>query len=181
MNPRRPYDDEYRSWLDLLTQQVTTAVLLREEVERRQSLAKFDAADRARLIRELTDSENKFAKFANRAPIGLAILDPDGTALTANDLWRDLTKLHVGTNKVDWATVLTPDQVEPVHKAWDKMLKERKSTSIQTRIRRPWQAPDLDMNGHSQWSDTEILLAMHPDFDDDGEVNTVMSCITDVR
>ncbi|KUJ17292.1 uncharacterized protein LY89DRAFT_733155 [Mollisia scopiformis] len=157
LNPRRPYDEDYRSWLHLLTQQVTTpqlsAVILREEVERRQSLARLAALDRERLFRELTESETKFAKFATRAPIGLAILAPDGTALSANDLWRDLTQLDVGT---EW----TGNQ----------------SISIQTRIRRPWQAPDLDMNGHNQWADTDILLAMHPDFDDDGE-----SCITDVR
>lgn len=92
-----------------------------------------------------------------------------------------MTRLEVGTNRVNWEAVLTEDQLVPVQTAWDTVLKERRSLSIQTRIRRPWQAPDLDMNGHSQWADTEILLAMHPDFDDDGEVCTVMNCITDVR
>ncbi|CZR56780.1 related to sensory transduction histidine kinase [Phialocephala subalpina] len=185
LNPRRPYDEDYRNWLHLLTQQVTTpqlsAVILREEVERRQSLARLAALDRERLFRELTESETKFARFATRAPIGLAILAPDGTALSANDLWRDLTQLEVGTNRVNWEDVLADGQVEPIQKAWDTMLNERRSLSIQTVMRRPWQAPELDTNGNSsQWANTEILLAMHPDFDDDGEVCTVMSCITDI-
>lgn len=184
LNPRRPYDEDYRDWLLLLTQQVTTpqlsAVILREEVEHRQSLARLAALDRERLFRELTESETKFARFATRAPIGLAILAPDGTALSANDNWRDLTQLEVGTNRVNWADVLADGQVELIQKAWDTMLNERRSLSIQTVMRRLWQAPELDMNGNSQWANTEILLAMHPDFDDDGEVCTVMSCITDI-
>lgn len=128
LNPRRPYDEDYRSWLRLLTQQVTTpqlsAVILREEVERRQSLARLAALDRERLFRELTESETKFARFATRAPIGLARLAPDGTALSANDLWQDLTRLEVGTNRVNWEAVLTEDQLVPVQTAWDTVLKE---------------------------------------------------------
>ena len=88
LNPRRPYDDDYKAFVHLLTQQVTTpqlsAVILREEVERRQQLEGQEALDRERLYKELSESESKFARFATRAPIGLAILKPDGTALSAN-------------------------------------------------------------------------------------------------
>ena len=88
LNPRRPYDDDYKAFVHLLTQQVTTpqlsAVILREEVERQQKLERQEALDRERLYKELSESESKFARFATRAPIGLAILKPDGTALSAN-------------------------------------------------------------------------------------------------
>lgn len=88
LNPRRPYDEDYRGFVNLLTQQITmpqlSAVILRLEVERRQQLARQEALDRERLYKELSESESKFARFATRAPIGLAILKPDGTALSAN-------------------------------------------------------------------------------------------------
>lgn len=88
LNPRRPYDADYKGFVDLLTQQVTTpqlsAIILRKEVERRQELARQEAIDRARLYKELSESESKFARLATRAPFGLAILKPDGTALSAN-------------------------------------------------------------------------------------------------
>lgn len=52
LNPRRPFDDDYRSFLVSLTQQITnpqlSAVILREEVERRQFLAHQEALDRDR-------------------------------------------------------------------------------------------------------------------------------------
>lgn len=77
LNPRRPYDDDYHAFLSSLTQQITppllSAVILREEVERRQDLARQEAVDRDRLSRELTESETKFARFTKRAPIGLAV------------------------------------------------------------------------------------------------------------
>jgi len=88
LNPRRPYDDDYRQFINLVTQQVTTpqlsAVILREEVERRAALARQEALDRDRLSKELSEAETKFARFATRAPIGLAILGVDGLALSAN-------------------------------------------------------------------------------------------------
>jgi hypothetical protein len=98
LNPRRPYDEDYRGFVHLLTQQVTTpqlsAAMLREEVERRQQLEYQEALDRERLYKELSESESKFARFARRAPIGLGILKPDGTALSANGtLFRSLLPL----------------------------------------------------------------------------------------
>lgn len=184
LNPRRPYDDDYRSFLHLLTQQVTqpqlSAVILREEVERRQLLARQEALDRARLSRELSESETKFARFASRAPIGLAILAPDGTTLSANPLWRELTCLEVGMSSPDWGMVLAEGELEPVMAAWDRLLVEREPITLQTRMKRPWRAPDLDHDGKVQYSETHILLAMYPDQDERGEVFSVMSCITDV-
>ena len=88
LNPRRPYDEDYRGFIDIITRQVTTpqlsAVILREEVERRALAARQEALDRERLYKELSESESKFARFTQRAPIGLAILKPDGIAQSAN-------------------------------------------------------------------------------------------------
>lgn len=178
LNPRRPFDDDYRSFLVSLTQQVTnpqlSAVILREEVERRQFLARQEALDRDRLSRELSESETKFAKFATRAPIGLAVLSPDGSAQSANDLWKDLTQLSLGSQRVSWNDVLAEGEVERVNVAWDKMLTGKKSVDMQTCMKRPWKAPELDPDGNVQWDNTYIMLSMYPDFDQTGEVTSVM-------
>jgi PAS domain-containing protein len=184
LNPRRPFDDDYRSFIHLLTEQVTTpqlsAVILREEVDRRQNLARQEALDRDRLYKELSESETKFARFATRAPIGLAILKPDGLALSANALWRELTQLDVGSSQVSWEDVLVEGEVAPVFEAWERLIVDKQPITVQTRINKPWRAPDLDANGNLQFGITHILLAMYPDQDESGEVSTVMSCITDI-
>jgi len=91
----------------------------------------------ARLSRELSESETKFARFATRAPIGLALLAPDGLALSANDLWRDLTHLEVGSQRVSWDRVLVEGETDPVNEAWNRMIEERKPITLQTRIYKP--------------------------------------------
>jgi len=184
LNPRRPYDDDYRGFVHLLTQQVTmpelSAVILREEVQRRQQISTEEALARDRLYRELSEAETKFARFATRAPIGLGILTPEGLALSANDLWLELTQLEVGSSAVSWPAVLCEGEPDRVNEGWERMISGKKSVTMQTRIKRRWQAPDPDTNGKAQYSETHILLAMHPDLDEFGEVTTVMSCITDV-
>ncbi|TVY81656.1 Autoinducer 2 sensor kinase/phosphatase LuxQ [Lachnellula suecica] len=165
LNPRRPFDEDYRSFVHLLTQQVTTpqlsAVILREEVDRRSNADLQEALDRDRLHKELSESETKFARFATRAPIGLAILKPDGEALSANPLWRELTLLSVGSSQVNWNEVLAEGESEPVLEAWARLISEKKPITIQTIINRPWKAPDLDVDGNPQYENTHILLAMH--------------------
>jgi hypothetical protein len=132
------------------------------------------------LYKELSESETRFARFATRAPIGLAILKPDGLALSANALWKELTQLDVGSSKVNWGDILVQGEVEPVFEAWERLIMRKQPVTIQTRINNPWKAPDLDADGKPQFSATHILLAMYPDQDDSGEVSTVMTCITDI-
>ncbi|KAL3426050.1 histidine kinase hhk13p [Phlyctema vagabunda] len=52
--------------------------------------------------------------------------------------------------------------------------------SVQTATRKPWRAPDLDLNGNPQYTDTYILLNLYADLDEFGGIQSVMSCITDI-
>lgn len=81
---------------------------------------------------------------------------------------------------MNWENVLVIGELDPVLSAWEKLLTEKSSVTMQTKIRRPWKAPELDRHGREQVIDTHILLAMHPDLDEHGDVTTVMSCITDI-
>jgi hypothetical protein len=73
-----------------------------------------------------------------------------------------------------------PGELDPVMSAWARLITEKNAITIQTRIRRPWKAPGLDRHGKEQVIDTHILLAMYPDLDENGDVTTIMSCITDI-
>ncbi|KAM3084317.1 hypothetical protein ACMFMF_001674 [Clarireedia jacksonii] len=184
LNPCRPFDDDYRAWVQLLTEQVTTpqisALVLRQEIDRRRIIATQEAMDRASLSRKLSESETKFARFATRAPIGLAILTADGEALTVNDLWRQFTALNVGSDKPAWETVLMPGEFDHVTSVWEQVVKGKKPLQLHTRIDIPWKAPDLTPDGKEQWTETHLLLDLHPDFDDEGNVSTIMSCISNI-
>ncbi|RDW80862.1 hypothetical protein BP5796_05560 [Coleophoma crateriformis] len=184
LSPVRPYNEDYQRFIHLLTEQVATphvsAVLLQEEVNRRLHVAEQEAVDRARLSRELSDIETKFSLFAARAPIGLAIMTQGGLALSANDLWRSLTMLEIGTDSVDWEKTLVDGELEHVTSLWTTMVNNKESVRLQTAVKKPWRAPEPDEDGNAQWTDTHLILALYPDLDDDGSVKSVMSCITDV-
>lgn len=104
------------------------------------------------------------------------------TNTSLSDLWKAYTQLGLGSTKVDWETVLCPGESAPVNAAWLEMIATKKSVTIHTRVNTPWRAPELDAFGNEQWTESFLLLSMYPDLDDDdGEVSTVMSCITDIR
>lgn len=185
LNPRRPYDEGYSNFLLSLTQQVTTpqlsAVILREEIERRQYLARQEAVHRDRLSRELSESEKRFAKFVERAPIGIAILSPDGLAISANPRWREMTQLEVGSQRVLWDDVLVEGEIDHVNQIWERLLQTKKPSVVQARMKRRWRAPDLDAEHRAQWSDTYIQFEIFPDFDENGNITTIMSVGKDNR
>ncbi|KAF7945364.1 hypothetical protein EAE96_010139 [Botrytis aclada] len=184
LNPRLSYDKDYQEWIHVLSKQVMTpqlsAIILRQEVERRLALAKQEARDREILSHQLTESEKNFTRFAERIPVGLAILKTDGTALTANDLWKTQTKLEVGSSQVNWEDVLVAGEFGPVTRAWSECVEGKKPHTFQTRIDTPWRAPELTTDGEEQWGETHLLLTLYPDLDDEGNVSTIMSCITDI-
>ncbi|KAG9228812.1 hypothetical protein BJ875DRAFT_508295 [Amylocarpus encephaloides] len=165
LNPCRPYDDDYKDFVNSLTDLVTTSVILSEEIETRQKIARQESLDRERLSKELSESETKFAKLAARAPIGLGIFSPDGRVLIVNELWKKLTTLDGGESRIDWQAVLMPGCAEPVHKAWDRIK---------------WKTPDLDADGKVQYDVTHVMFTVYPDVDANGDIDTIMTCVTDI-
>ena len=82
VNPRRPYDDDYSLFIQLLTRQLATsmasAMLFEEEIRRGQRAAHLAALDRQELSKQLDlrtqeaiESETKFTRMAEFAPVGM--------------------------------------------------------------------------------------------------------------
>ena len=109
---------------------------------------------------------------------GLGILTPDGRALTVNEHWRNFTQLKQGDEIATWETVL----VDPpsCYDAWERVIRDKKPVTMQAEMKSRWETPDLDAEGNKQYDSFQILLTMYPDIEDNGEVVTVMSCITDI-
>lgn len=84
INPRRPYDDDYSLFIQLISRQLATSmasvVLFEEEIKRGQIAAKLAALDRQELSKQLdlrtqeaVESETKFTRMAEFAPVGMFI------------------------------------------------------------------------------------------------------------
>lgn len=185
LNPGRPFENDYRHFIDLLTRQIIapqlSAVIFREEGEKRQKSAQQETIHREKLLRELSESELNLTRITARAPFGLGILKPDGSVVTVNDLWKDLTQLSDHSDAGDWETVLMPGELASVSDAWKRVITGGETITIQTSIDRPWKTPDVNnIDGNEQYGCTHILLSMYPNFDETGRVASVMSCLTDI-
>lgn len=102
LNPRRPYDNDYRQFISLLNQKLTTTlastVLLEEEARRGRNAAQEAAYQQARLeakladrTREATESLKNFEAVADFIPIGMGFQNAQGVLTYANDAWHRIT------------------------------------------------------------------------------------------
>lgn len=105
LNPRRPYDNDYRQFISLLNQKLASSlastVLLEEESRRRRSAAQQAEYDRQTLelkLRQQTEQVNLSGQFllavAEFLPVGVSFGDLDGNVLYANDAWHRLVPGH---------------------------------------------------------------------------------------
>lgn len=102
LNPRRPYDNDYRQFISLLSQKLAnglaSTVLLEEEARRGRNAAQEAAYEQARLeakladrTREANESLKKFEAVAEFIPIGMAFQNAQGVLTYANDAWHRIT------------------------------------------------------------------------------------------
>lgn len=68
VNPRRPFDDDYQSFIQLLNMQLATSLasttLLETEIRRGLTEAEAAALERARLSAELATQKNRMQRIA---------------------------------------------------------------------------------------------------------------------
>lgn len=98
LNPRRPYNEDYHLFFQLLRRLLATtmasAILIEEEIEKGRTMAEQAALDQARLqeqldlrAKQIERTEMQFTHFADNCLIGISIFDPEGNILYANDIW----------------------------------------------------------------------------------------------
>ncbi|KAJ4133209.1 hypothetical protein NW754_016020 [Fusarium falciforme] len=102
LNPRRPYDNDYRQFISLLGQKLTSSlastVLLEEEARRRRNVTEQAAYDNAMLKQRLeyqTEQAERsiqtFTAVADFIPVGMCFVDTEGNIPFANDAWHRIT------------------------------------------------------------------------------------------
>lgn len=108
LNPRRPYDNDYRQFISLLNQKLTSSlastVLLEEETRRRRNATEQAAFDNAMLQERLQYQTEQAIKsvqtlksVAEFIPAGMCFVDSDGNVAFANDAWHRITGYPKGT------------------------------------------------------------------------------------
>ncbi|KAL8709688.1 MAG: hypothetical protein Q9220_005628 [cf. Caloplaca sp. 1 TL-2023] len=187
INPRRPYDDDYHLFLQLLCRQLTTSVasvvLFEEEIARGQRAARLAALDRSELSEQLAirtqeavESETKFARMAEFAPVGIFIADAEGLITYCNDTWYTITHVPRGKDTFStWMNFVKDEDKEMVETLWFNLVHNANPIkNAEFRFQAPWEY----QKGHT--SDTWVLASAYPEKDEFGRLKIIFGSITHI-
>ncbi len=188
-NPRRPFDDDYDLFVQLLARQLATSVasvvLFEEEIKRGKRAAQLAAQDRMQLSNELAartqeavESEIKFTRMAELSPVGMFIADETGRLNYCNNTWYDLStvpKNHSVVEAGEWMKYVADVDKPLAASQWRKIVDEKVPISVEFRFKRPWQ--DKDGN---RLSETWVLASAYPEKGPEGQVKRIFGSVTDI-
>jgi PAS domain-containing protein len=187
VNPRRPYDNDYQLFIQLLSRQLATAAasaLLFEEEVRRSEMAARDkkalAEELAIQTTEATNSAQRFQRLSEWAPVGMFnIRAEDGMVIYANDSWYKLTQHpRDALAPMSWYSVIASDMHPLMDLEWAKLL-SGETVSFELRLRKPWVSPEV-VDGKNVMGVTWIIAAAFPEKGVDGKVKSVYGTLTDI-
>ncbi|KAL8671189.1 MAG: hypothetical protein Q9168_004306 [Polycauliona sp. 1 TL-2023] len=186
LNPRRPYDDDYSLFVQLLCRQLSTSVasvvLFEEEIARGQRAAQLAALDRNELSEQLAiqtqqavESETKFTRMAEFAPVGIFIADEKGHYTYCNDTFYKITRIPKGyPSTADWMDYIKEEDKTMVKNLWFDLVNNTTPFSKEFRFKAAWEDP----NGNK--SDTWVIASAFPEKDGDGRLKVIFGSITNI-
>ncbi|KAL7918131.1 hypothetical protein ACQKWADRAFT_304909 [Trichoderma austrokoningii] len=184
-NPRRPYNDDYKLFIHLLSRQLATSMasvlLFEEEIRRGQRAAQLALMDRQELSKKLeqrtqeaSELEFKFTRMAEFAPVGMFIADNLGHVNYCNDMWwqisRNTRSEQIGTAWMDSVRVEDRPRLE---EAWTRLLEQKVTISLEFRFNCSQLCGDHTV-------DTWVLMSAFPEKAPDGSLASIFGCITDI-
>ncbi|KAK7398120.1 hypothetical protein QQX98_012503 [Neonectria punicea] len=185
VNPRRPYDEDYKLFIHLLSRQLATSMasvlLFEEEIRRGQKAARLAALDRQELslqlylrTQEAVESEYRFTRMAEFAPVGMFIANFVGKISYCNDMWWQISRHSREEDSVDtWMDSVRDEDRPSLEAAWDRLLKEKVTICVEFRFKCSQKSGDKTI-------DTWVLMSAYPEKTQDGSFKLIFGCITDI-
>ena len=195
LNPRRSYDNDYRQFISLLNQKLTSSlastVLLEEEERRGRNAAEQAAHDAANLQKKLEfqteqaqQSTQNFKAVSEFIPVGMSFVDNRGNVTFANDTWYHLTRYPRG--RIDQLALLEcviPEDKEIILKSYND-LKLQDVVTFEFRIPRGSDNDGLTsprgLAGYNDHIGRYILASVKAERDEEGNVTRTLTCLMDV-
>ncbi len=186
INPRRPYDDDYDLFVQLLSRQLATSmasvVLFEEEIAKGQRAARLAAIDRIQLSEELAarteeaaESETKFTRLAEFAPVGIFIADSRGRITYCNDMWYEITRVPKEEASTDnWIEYVKPEDKDMVMDLWHELVHKAVAMNAEFRFKPSWEDPQGNKG------DTWALASAYPEKSLDGKLKCIFGSITNI-
>ncbi|KAI1314178.1 histidine kinase [Xylaria venustula] len=184
VNPRRPYDEDYQLFINLLSRQLATSlasvVLFEEEIRRGQRAAQMALRDRQELTeqlhirtREVEESELKFTRMAEFAPVGMFIADHQGHITYSNDMWWDLSRHNRSESVNNWMQSVKDEDRPALEEVWRQLVVEKVAITHEFRFKCSRHEGGIII-------DTWVLMSAYPEKDSEGGIKGIFGCITNI-
>ncbi|KAI9649866.1 hypothetical protein NHQ30_002448 [Ciborinia camelliae] len=168
-NSRRPTDKAYDQFMKSIASRVSSiasALASSEETKQRAH----------RLERELAENERQIRYMAQNAPVGMLQVSMEGKILWANPMYYQITG-HPGPDEPQYnfsfLDIVIEEDVPRSLRAWAKLSSGQSHIEETSRLKRMFVPP----NGEP---DHASILSLAFPYMVDGEVKSIMSCITDI-
>ncbi|KAF7872839.1 uncharacterized protein EAF02_008910 [Botrytis sinoallii] len=180
VNPRRPYDADYESFVKILNRQLANSLasvtLFQDEIRRGTDAAEIAAAERMKLSEELAFQKGRLQRIAEVSPVALFSVDSDGTLLEANDRYYEITDLPRDTaSRMSWMDTIAPSSIPTMMKGWEKLTTRNQPWSGELQLVKPWYDP-ITGDEYENW----ILASYQHEFSLDGSIKSIMGYCTDI-
>ena len=186
VNPRRPYDDDYNIFIQMLGRQISTAmasvVLFEEEIragmkaKRRADIARLELSEQLAIqTQAAAETERKFTQMARFAPVGIFIADSRGVINYRNEKWYEILKAPKGGDSTyHWMDAIKDEDKDKVTRLWADLVHHGVPMNAEVRFKSSW----VDQNGNQ--GDTWVLASGYPEKDEAGRLEQIYGSITDI-
>ncbi|KAK2613120.1 hypothetical protein N8I77_000049 [Diaporthe amygdali] len=182
VNPRRPYDHEYKSFATMFNRQLATSlastILFEEETRRSRDAVEAAQLERVRLTQQLDLQASRLRRMTELSPLGMFLISPEGVLREANDRFFEMTgHTRDSQYEMSWMDFIMPSSTRTMEDGWHRLVNEHRPWSgelqLKIRIARP-------INLHGEAIDYWCMFTAQPEIASDGSLRSVMGSITDI-
>lgn len=168
-NTRRPIDKDYNQFMKSIASRVSSIASALASAEETKQRA-------IRLERELAESERQIRYMAQNAPVGMLQLSMEGHVIWANHMYYQITghpRPEEPQYNFSYLDVLVDDDRPQALRAWAKLHRGESHIETTLRLKRMFTPPSGE-------SDHACILSLAYPYMVNGEVNSIMTCVTDI-
>ena len=172
-SPLRKFDEDYRSFLRLLTRQIENGITVARGLVREREVHKAQVA---------SETEGRFLRFAESAPVGMYMFNSEDILTYWNTAFEDIcgTAGPALSEPMAWLETIHPDKISDMTAIWESYSQSRRDEAIsfEVQFKKPWTSKG---DGAEVMLDrTYALGVIQPEYSDDGKVKGTLGCITDI-
>jgi PAS domain S-box-containing protein len=182
VNPRRPYDDEYKAFTSMLNRQLATSlasvILFEDEVRRSRDAAETAALEKEQLTQQLNLQASRLRRMTELSPLGMFLISPEGVLREANDRFFEMTG-HTRDNQYEmsWMDFIAASSARTMDEGWRRVVDEHLPWSGELQLKKQSTSPG---NLHGESIDYWVMFNAHSELASDGSLRSIMGSITDI-